>query len=163
MITLIRQMLDMAKVVSIRVIFSTSHLTSNRPKVQDVSDGLREYSSAVGVLSSAFHVRVHILRLLGLFFENQNLSGKVYAYMKFRSGVFVDTKTLLSQPLQLDCERFPFHFKMLARELKAFVQNLKDLSEFADAAKLNHEISIFVKDLEVRFARELSRNRHLKG
>lgn len=51
--------------------------------------------------------------------------------------------------VQNDYEGFPYHLKGLAQELKMFVQNLEDVSEFADAIVLNQSTSAFRIDLEV--------------
>lgn len=121
--------------------------------MRDISDGLREYSTAVGVLSSAFHVRVQITQLLCLFRDNVQ-----YAWPSpYRSHKFVESLSNesrkdaaeLSLEAASDCERFPVHFKKLARELKQFIQNLDSVSEFADAVELKRVIYDFWVDLEV--------------
>lgn len=113
-------------------------------QVRDISNSLREYSSTVGILSSAFHVREHVVQLLCLFCINASFVEDVYD-----GGQNVaDAAALLLEPAS-DLELFPMRLEMLSEELKLFQEKLSEISEFSDDEAITKPIAAFRVELEV--------------
>ncbi|TDL22745.1 WD40 repeat-like protein [Rickenella mellea] len=132
-------------------------------ELRNFANASRQLGSSVGILSSSFHLRERLARVLFLFRENAaglfprkvsrqpievpvNQDAHKMRHRKARRRVPPHTARPVVME-KLDAEDFPYQLSELARDVTNFLKSLNEFPEFTDEA-LDHSISLFEGDLK---------------
>lgn len=140
-------------------------------KLRNFANAARQLGSSVAILSSTFHLRDRLARLLFLYRENaadifpskighiarepfgesQLSSRRRRGFRKFKgkAELHIPRPTVTEN---LDPETFPQQFEFLGKEVTTFLKCLNEFPEFTDEA-VNSSILSFESDLKVILSR----------